>query len=65
MDDKKERVIEFIKEHKEVSSGKIANYLGINFYSVETILSELMNENKIEVVQKPRGNYWKIKEVKK
>lgn len=65
LEDRKEQIIEFIKKEGEVSSGKIANSLKINFYTIETMLAELFKEKKIELVQKPRGNYWKIKEVKK
>jgi len=64
-DERKKEIIKLITKEGEISTGKIANLLGINFYTAETLVSELYDSKEIELVQKKRGNYWKIKEVKK
>jgi Mn-dependent DtxR family transcriptional regulator len=64
-EDKKEKIVNFLRENGESAIGKISSSLKINYYTTEEILSELKKTNVVDIVEKPRGNYWKLKEVKK
>jgi len=61
---KKELILKALEKEIEISTGKIAYLISTNYYKTNELLEELGKEKKIEMIDKPRGIYWKLKEVK-
>ena len=60
-----QKILDFLKKEGEASASRISVSLVINYDRIEPILAEMLDKDKIEIVQKTKGNYYKIKEVKK
>jgi len=60
-----EKIIVALTKKGELSLEEIVRELQINHHLVEKILAEMLDKDKIELVQKSRGNYYKLVEVKK
>lgn len=59
--DKKEIVLNLLKENKILSTGKIAYLISSNQYSTMDLLRELEKEGKIKKEEQRRGTYWSLK----
>jgi|TARA_R100000093_G_scaffold70867_3_gene45037 hypothetical protein len=57
-----DRIIRLLKEHKELSTGKIGHFIKRNQYQTEARLFDLEEQKKIYQIKRPRGIYWRIKE---
>jgi len=60
-----QKILDFLKKEGEASASRISVSLVINYDRIEPILAEMLDKDKIELVQKSRGNYYKLVEVKK
>jgi len=65
MDKKKEQILKELEKEKEIATGKIAYLISANYYKTNELLSELAKDKKIEMIDKPRGIYWKLSGEKK
>lgn len=59
--DKIEVVLEFLKDQEWHTTTEISAKTDIHFYKIESILLELLNEDKLEKDIKPNQTFWRLK----
>ena len=68
VEDKKKRILEFIKEEEKKGSGvppsKITNRLGIPYYSLDPILEEMEKDKILVKTVKGKFRYYNTKKEK-
>ncbi|HJX51085.1 MAG TPA: DUF977 family protein [Candidatus Nanoarchaeia archaeon] len=54
----KERVINFIRKNKVITSSELAKFLGISWNTADKYLLELTLDGKVERIKKKGVNLW-------
>ena len=60
MIDKRQLIIDFLKEEGMSSTGKIAGNIKSNQWSTEGYLKELLKEKKVKKMETPNATYWEL-----
>lgn len=54
----REKILEFLKKEKIVTSSDVARFLKVSWNTAESYLKELLIENKVERIKKIGANLW-------
>lgn len=58
--DKKEEIIECIKNSKRLATGRVAGIIGIDFGYAQKYLMELEHEKKVKRIEETNATYWEL-----
>ena len=57
----KEKMIEFVKKNKVVTSSEVAKFFKVSWNTADKYLLELLIESKVERIKKEGVNLWLLK----
>jgi predicted transcriptional regulator len=60
-----EKIINFLKENKKQVFGKIYTRCGLNYFSAQNIIEDLIKEKKVEMIEENNKKFYQLKESKK
>lgn len=63
-EEKKKKILDYLKGKDEVPTSELTGMLGINFYRLKRILEELEKEGSISQEAKGSFVYWKLRKKK-
>ncbi|WP_235659736.1 HTH domain-containing protein [Mycoplasmopsis californica] len=56
-----EKILELIKENKNITKSNLKNILGVSKSTIERDILKLREEDKLEYIGSSKNGYWKIK----